>query len=702
MMPELLSPVGSEESLYAAVRSGADAVYLGYDRFNARQSAKNFDDESFLKAVEYCRVRGVRVYLTLNTLLSDGELDAALQTAKKACDAGVDGFIVQDLGLVRRLRSSCPDMPLHASTQMTVTSPSALYELKKLGFTRVVLAREMSEREIAELCDEAHRLSMETEVFVHGALCMSVSGQCYMSSVIGRRSGNRGLCAQPCRLPARGGGYPLSLKDLSLVSFVEKLKEIGVDSFKIEGRMKRPEYIAASTAAFRQMLDNGWADPDLLDRLDRVFSRSGHTDGYFVGKRGTEMFGHRTEIDVAASGLALGGLRELYRNERPRIAVDIAFFARQGENMKMTMTDGENYVTVENDPPQIAVNRAADEEYVKAQCEKLGGTPYYCRAFTAELDGRSAIPASQLNRMRRECVDLLNGKRRPKSVAFYDNMPDVYSKIGCSDVEITPDRAEFGQTIELYARFSHIDRIPDNLDGVRGIFVPVDTPKDQLKGLVERSGKVEVGVELPRALFSLESACKGCLAAAKEVGAKWALCHNIAALPIVKDSGLDIFGGYGLGIFNSQAEKAVYEMGAKKVTLSFESTPSRFEDLCCDRAGIVGYGRLPLMLTRNCPAEGIKGKCAECDGDRSIVDRAGERFPIECRYGMSEVLNSKVLWLADRKDRFSDIGFMMLNFTDESKDRAAEVISAYRSFGTASLTGPDVEFTRGLYERGVI
>ncbi len=254
MKPELLLPVGSADALYAAVRSGADAVYMGYGKYNARQSAQNFDDDEFKKAVEYCHISGVKVYLTLNTLVGDGDFRGALEVAKKACSAGADGFIVQDIGLARVLRKACPDMPLHASTQMTVTSPSALDELKALGFVRVVLAREMNKSEIAEVCKKAHSLGMETEVFVHGALCMCVSGQCYMSAVIGRRSGNRGLCAQPCRLPCEGG-YPLSLKDLSLISYVKELTDIGVDSFKIEGRMKRPEYIAAAASAFRHMLD---------------------------------------------------------------------------------------------------------------------------------------------------------------------------------------------------------------------------------------------------------------------------------------------------------------------------------------------------------------------------------------------------------------------------------------------------------------
>lgn len=684
MKPELLSPVGSEESLYAAVRSGADAVYMGYGNFNARRSAQNFDDSSFERAVEYCHIRGVKVYLTLNTLLYDGELSAALDTAKKACKAGADGFIVADLGLARLLKSACPEMPLHASTQMTVTSPSALGELKKLGFVRAVLAREMSMREIAEACDEAHRLSMETEAFVHGALCMCVSGQCYMSAVIGRRSGNRGLCAQPCRLPARDGGYPLSLKDLSLISYVRELTDIGVDSFKIEGRMKRPEYIAASTASFRQMLDFGSADAKLLERLDSVFSRSGHTDGYFTAERDASMFGHRTESDVAASNSALSGLREIYRAERQNIAVSVSFAAKLGENMRMTMSDGENTVSCEGEVPQPATGRAADSAYIRSKCEKLGGTPYYCEDFDCDTDGKSAVSASAVNAMRRECVRLLDETRKPKPVPFYDIKTQ------------TENREKCGKT-GLFARFSDISRVPDNLTGLEMIFVPADTPEKELSELIGRADGGEIGVELPRALFSLETACERWLSSAKALGVRWAMCHNIAAVNIANRLKMRVLGGFGLNVLNSQSAQAASEMGAELVTLSFESAMGRLANITGDNLGIVAYGRLPLMLTRSCPAQGGKAKCGSCTHDRSITDRVGQRFPIECRYAMSEVLNSKVLWLSDRRDKMLKYRFLMLNFTDETKKQAEYVISAY-----LGEEKPHGDFTRGLYDRGVL
>ncbi len=682
MMPELLLPVGSPDSLIAAVRSGADAVYMGYGKYNARQSAQNFDGDGFKSAVEYCHINGVKVYLTLNTLVGDGETDGALYAAKNACDAGADGFIVQDIGLARLLKSACPDMPLHASTQMTVTSPSALYELKRLGFVRVVLAREMNRREIAELCELAHSLGMETEVFVHGALCMCVSGQCYMSAVIGRRSGNRGQCAQPCRLPCEDG-YPLSLKDLSLISYVKDLTDIGVDSFKIEGRMKRPEYIAASASAFRQMLDNGCADGELLDNLNNVFSRSGHTDGYYKNDLGNGMFGHRTETDVAASEKVLSPLRQLYRNERQGVAVKMKFAAKLGEKATLTVTDGVNSVTAVGDEPQIAVNRAADYEYVKGQCEKLGGTAYYCAEFGCDLGENIALPASALNAMRRECVEGLNDARKPKAVEFISNgfaaeKPTKYNKTA------------------FFARFSSIDRVPDDLTGIEKAFVPVNSNIEKLAELINRAD-TEIGVELPRGLFSLEKACGKWLDEAKQIGVEYALCHNIAAVSIAKKCGMKIVGGFGLNVYNSNAVLTAKDMGAEYVTLSFELSSGKMSMIAGDKLGIVGYGKLPLMLTRNCPVSGKKGKCDTCSHNRAVVDRMGERFAVDCNYGMSELLNSKVLWLADRKDITDGYCFVMLNFTDENKDKARYVISAYLSGDK-----PHGDFTRGLYDRGVL
>ena len=278
--PEILAPCGSAEALTAAVRSGADAVYFGAGDFNARRNADNFDGEAFSRAAEICRLHGVRFHVTLNTLAADSQLAALQQTVQRTCREAADALILQDLGALRLVRQMCPDMEKHASTQMSVGTRAGLSLLRSRGLTRAVLPRELSASEIEALCKDK---PLELEMFVHGALCMCVSGQCLLSAMLGSRSGNRGLCAQPCRLSfaAEGGtGHDLSLKDLSLLENAQTLAALQIDSFKIEGRMKRPEYVAAAVTACKSALDGTYTAQQKAE-LGALFSRSGFTDGYF-------------------------------------------------------------------------------------------------------------------------------------------------------------------------------------------------------------------------------------------------------------------------------------------------------------------------------------------------------------------------------------------------------------------------------------
>ena len=350
-LPEVLAPAGSPECLTAAVRCGAAAVYLGVEEFNARRSAHNFTIDSLGEAVAYCHAHGVAVHLALNTLVREEELDRAVDTAVKAVQCGVDALIVQDVGLCRRLRAVMPTMTLHASTQLTCHTPAGVRFLRDVGFDRVVLSREMSREEIAACAN----LGVELEVFVHGALCMSVSGQCYFSAMLGSRSGNRGACAQPCRLPFEPtGNQPrpcpadkaaLSLKDNCLVQYVQELKELGVVSFKIEGRMKRPEYVAAATTVYAAAVRGETVSEAELERLKSVFSRSGFTDGYYTADRGGNMFGVRRHEDVTAAAPVLKELARLYDKEMPRVSVEMDFALTATES-RLMVTDGENEVFV--------------------------------------------------------------------------------------------------------------------------------------------------------------------------------------------------------------------------------------------------------------------------------------------------------------------------------------------------------------------
>ncbi len=429
LKPEVLSPVGSPQSLEAAVRCGADAVYIGAKKFSARRNAENFDINDIKETVCYCHIRGVKVYLALNIMIKQSELQDAFKLAAHVYECGVDAIIISDLGLASLIHECIPDMPLHASTQMTVHSESALPLLKNMGFTRVVVSREMNKKELENFCTEADNLGIEVEMFVHGALCMSVSGQCLLSSVLGARSGNRGLCAGPCRLPfaADGGtGYDLSLKDFCLYDYVNEISNIGVSSLKIEGRMKRPEYIAAATTACRQAVDNGYVKPELLNTLKNVFSRSGFTDGYYKSNLGREMFGIRTKENVIASNETFSYLHTLYRAERQSVPIDVNIDILSGKPITLKIYDGFNTACVSGEIPQCAENKPLEKSAVSDSISKFGNTPYYCDNISVNIDDGLFVPVSALNSLRRSAIEKLNAQRSKISVKKYKT-PEILS-----------------------------------------------------------------------------------------------------------------------------------------------------------------------------------------------------------------------------------------------------------------------------------
>ncbi len=672
--PELLAPAGSYEALVAAVRAGADAVYLGVGAFNARRNAHNFSLEatddtaySLQDAVSFCHARGVKVHLTLNTLIRDRELSEALSIAKAACACGVDALIVQDRGLARQLRAAAPTLPLHASTQLSCHTPEGVRLLRDAGFSRVVLAREMSREEIAA-CAE---LGCELEVFVHGALCMSVSGQCELSALLGGRSGNRGLCAQPCRLPFAVGHRPkegeaaLSLKDQSLYAHIDELSALGVASFKIEGRMKRPEYVAAATAVLRRLLDGETPDPQLMDDLQAVFSRSGFTDAYFTGKRGAELFGSRRAEDIAAPSV-LSRLSRLYDRETPRVPVSLHL---TDAPLALTATDTDgNTVTVTAPTDTPVLEQALPRERVAAQLAKTGGTP-----FTAQItvDATPSVPLSAINALRRGALEALltqRGQNRP---------------IGFDEAQQPANSVLPGLLSGLVARAERAEQV---VTGADHWIVPLGCRPDV----------PHWGVEIPRGLFGAEDAVRESLRRAAEAGASFALCNNVAAVPLARQACLSPVAGPFWNITNAASLAAAAEDGAKAAILSFELTfpQMRFaEDT--EGVGLFAYGRQPLMLLRACPVSAAKG-CASCGGNSELIDRMGARFPVRCHGGCSELLNAVPLYLADRLTELPKTAFRYLHFTDETPARVAEVLREYRDGGT-----PPPQFTRGLYKRGV-
>ena len=680
--PEILAPAGSFEALKAAVRCGAGAVYFGGKTLNARRSADNFNDGEIQEAIKYCHARGVKAYITLNTLLADSDFDRAIQITQRACATGADALILQDLGLAALVRQAAPDMPLHASTQMSVQTPAGLKMLKKLGFSRAILPRELTRTEIVKLAQNA---PLELEIFVHGALCMSVSGQCYMSAMLGSRSGNRGLCAGPCRLPfgaENGTGYDLSLKDQSLIDYVKDMTKLGIASFKIEGRMKRPEYVAAAVTACREA-QRGELKPEMVQNLQAVFSRSGFTDGYYRGERGRAMFGTRQKDDVTAAAPVLSTLARLYDNEKPLVPVDFAFTCVAGEPLTLAAGAWGRSVFIQSETiPQTAKNTPLGKETVEEQLQKCGGTQFYARDIDIELDEGLFASVSVINALRREALEELNAALEQRTPAAFT----------------TPAKEETSarrpKTCALYARFADADQIPGDLQGIKRIILPLHTGEKELKKLTDIG--VDTAVELPRGIFGSSEEVIKLLRRAKTAGVRTACAGTLDGIALARDEGFAVHAGLGTNIFNTRAMAATAAMGVTEASLSFELTLEQAAAIGGTLPrGLIAYGRLPLMLTRNCPvANGIS--CAACTKQGSITDRMGIDFPVVCANGFAELLNSRPLYMADRLTEMKNMDFILLYFTMETKAECGQIIAAYRG-----EKPPQGEFTRGLYYRGV-
>ena len=685
MKAEILAPAGSPEALVAAVRAGADAVYLGASGFNARQNARGFTSAELAEAVGYCHAHGVRVHVALNTLVREEELPAALKAAETAADLGVDALILQDMGLARCLRQMMPEMPLHASTQLSCHTPEGVRFLQEAGFSRVVLSREMSIEEIAACA----AVGPELEVFVHGALCMSVSGQCYFSAMLGGRSGNRGRCAQTCRLPfcpsdcsgtPASEQYAMSLRDLSAASHFRALCDAGVVSFKIEGRMKRPEYVAAATAVYAALRDGKPVTDAELQRLQDVFSRSGFTDGYITGRR-EDMFGHRRYEDVTAAESVLRELRRLYDREVPRMGVSVHLEANLGEPITLRVWDERHEVVVTgevatDDWPELPIER------IEAQLSKTGGTPFCVREVAVRGNGTYAVSA--LNTLRREALAKLEeAYRRPQGVRYSKNIPPIEKHVSLSLWRQGPPR--------LLVRVASADRLTEAVRAAADVcFVPL--------GEILNGG--EWGVEIPRGLFDTEASLRHALKAARDAGATYALCGNVGAVPLAKEEGLLPLGGFGLNLTNAQAVAAYAEKGLAAATLSMELTFGQmaFSKEAPIPCGALLYGRQPLMLTRNCPRRAALGPaaCADCAPQDGVTDRRGVTFPTACMGGCTELLNSVPLWWADKLSELPPLDFWLLHFTVETPLETEAVVRAYCEGGK-----PPAEITRGLYRRGV-
>ena len=690
-MIELLSPAGSRASLEAAVQAGADAVYMGFGAFNARRNAKNFTDEEFADAVAYCHLRGVRVFLTLNTLLTDRELPQAAEALRKASDMGVDAVLIQDWGALTLAQAVAPDLPIHASTQMSLFTAGGARWAEGLGMERVVLARELSREDIARVCQSC---GAEIEVFVHGALCMCYSGQCTMSALIGQRSGNRGACAQPCRLPYGVNGpcrgqYPLSLKDANLSAYLQELEQMGVACLKLEGRMKRPEYVAVVTAVYRRLLDEGRGPTAEEARaLYDAFSRSGFTDGYYRHRKGPAMFGTRPESAPEPKEL-FAQARQLYENgEHKRIPITLQADLRTDRPFTLTAGDGIRTVTVTGAVPEAARTRELTAQDVAERLKKTGGTVFRCETVDVTIDEGLMLSAAAINSARRDVLEALAQARTALPRRRTLPTPELPA-CETADAPVPRLTCSIARTEQLTAALAEQAAV---------VYVPIEL----LPEIGRYHGKAALCAVLPRVWRDGDEAgFRKILETTPSLSA--VTVGNAGHMAIVEGLPLAKRGDFGLNVFNSRAVAFWQGQGLDSVTLSFELRHQQVREirkyLPCEA---IVYGRLPLMITENCMignAGGCRGDKRLCQGDNYLTDRTGARFPLLGQYGCRcEVENSRVLFLADKPEwRQAGLAYARLRFTTETPEQCDAVLRQY--LGENGDMPED--FTRGLFYRGV-
>ena len=683
---EILAPVGSEEMLHAAVFSGADAVYLGFSGFNARTGAGNFDADSLKEAVRFCHARGVKVHVALNTTVYGGELASLCDAIRAVAASGADAVICQDLAVATLIGKIAPQLPRHGSTQMSVHTLQGAMELKELGFTRVVLARELSLPEVEQI---TRHCGIETECFVHGALCMCVSGQCYLSAFLGGRSGNRGSCAGPCRLPFEANALPegkpgrrhhLSLKDNSVIDKLDQLQAIGVASAKIEGRLRTPEYVAAAVSACLAGREGRAYDRDLLKN---AFSRSGFTSGYLDGKIDGTMFGVRSEADAELTKKTLPALRELYRRERSRVPVRMKLEIEEGgEKLTVTDADGNKAFAYGDFEPQPA--RADPTESLKRSLAKTGGTPFAAENIEVEMDeGPWFVPGSTVNELRREALDALLKKR------------EVLRPWPVQDVELEPlPQRTLPPHRTLRARFERWDQVPEQaLSGVEYLILPI-AQADR----VPREWRGKTLLELPRVMFGkLEEDTARRVAATQDAGFAGYEVSNIAHLRLCR--GLPMSGGFGLNVTNQVAAQFYADNGLGSVLILPETKDSDISTIAPTHAGkpvptgVLVYGHMPLMVTRACPLQNIHD-CAHCDKTGVLTDRKAKKFPVRCGMGVRTIYNPVPIYMGDKPGALT-VDYGVAYFTLESREEAAAILDNLRVH--APFEG---DFTRGLYFKG--
>lgn len=684
---ELLAPAGGVKELKAAVQSGADAVYIGAASFSARAGADNFTQDVMREAVGYAHAYGVKVHCAINTLIKESELQEAIDTAISANECGVDAIIIQDIGLASHIKRVLPDMELHASTQMTVTSLEGVRYLEEKGFSRVVLARELSLEEIEYIAKNA---KAEIEVFVHGAICMSYSGQCLMSSILGGRSGNRGRCAQPCRLPydlverdkVCESGYILSPKDMALIKHLPKLKKAGVASLKIEGRLKSAEYVSAVVGVYRKYLDNPQKvkDEDLTE-LKNAFSRSGFTDGYLTANLGKEMMSHKNPANNSGSTYTDEAKMRAEGKLVKKLPIDIYASLKEDDVFRVTGygKDGICAVCEGTVKSEKAVNRPMDSERIEQQIRKLGDTPFAVDSITVDVDDGITVPIKEINEVRRRLCDELwseiskTESKRVNSVPLEFQVNNSSPKIYLSAEVRTKEQ---GEAVLKTGGVKRIYASPDVAAELLKICKDTEIVSKTSEILSDEDIKTDtVSVSSPGAIYRYGKMAK--------------------------------YGEWRLNVYNSLT--AAEFSSLKCITLSPELTLAEIKEIRGHIKGVetevIGYGHIPLMLMKNCPVKAM-GRCQKGKCIYKLRDRKGMEFPIVCTKGCRAVLlNSKPIYTADITDDIikTKINCIRLNFTVENPNECGKIINVYRA-ATAGENVPKMQentFTRGHLRRGV-
>lgn len=680
---EILAPAGSYESLEAAVYAGADSVYFGAKALNARRNAANFTDEEIKSAVDFCHLYNVKTYLTLNTLMFDSEMKKVTDQIIFACNAGFDAIIAQDLGVISLIKQICPDMPVHASTQMSVHNLADANELYSHGVERVVLSREMSRNEILNITQNS---PIETEVFVHGALCYSISGQCYFSAFLGERSGNRGLCAQVCRLPFGVNDntrYNLSLKDLSLIDYVSELSAIGVKALKIEGRMKGSDYVYTAVSQFKNAAANKKYDKNMLEKS---FSRSGFTQGYYLSKIDFDMFGVRSDEDISKSKESRTLLTlEIYKRKIP---VNMKFdISTDKTELLISDYSGNMFISYGN-VAETSVNKSLNNDDVIKSLSKLNDTPFLLDNIGGFVENNIYLPVSALNELRRNAVDNLI-KLRQTHKSYRVNLP----KINLSDFQ-----NKMPGEIKLTASFINSNQISERiLKPLEYASIDLFKVRQIDKDILSKYNNKFVA-EIPRIFFEDEKLIQAELDKIRLLGINKVKCHSLGRLKLAADCGFEVVAGFGLNIANSISAQFLSLYNPTYITLSPELSVNQINNIkTYDKKAVIGYGHFPLMITRACPVKYEIG-CEKCKKNNCtyLTDRKGKKFAVMCSSNVSQIFNSVPIYIADKLDDFKGLSFCEMFFTTEDENLCHKIISMYLQ---KKPLDTQAEFTRGIYFR---